>query len=75
MRKDNRLVSYTEFAVEVMDKDNHFVTQLEVFKTYEEACRYVEWFDLGTLDDGEWLSIIFIDYDENDNEVEFGTVC
>lgn len=64
---------YTEYAVEV-NNDKGFVKQIDVFTTYEEAEAFADNYK-EPLDDGEYLNIIFIDYDENGNEVEFGTVC
>lgn len=66
-------VAYTEFAVEV-NNDKGFVRQIDVFKTYEAAEEFVDNYEK-PLDWGEYLNIIFIDYDENDNEIAFGTVC
>ena len=67
-------VAYTEYAVEVND-ENGFVRQIDVFKTYEEAEEFVNTCDKDILYDGEYLNIIFIDYDEYGNEITFGTVC
>ena len=60
----------TEFAVELNDKYG-FVEQIDVFDSYEEAeifaANYRE-----PLASGEYLNIIFIDYDEFDNEIGIG---
>ena len=66
-------VAYTEYAVEI-NNNKGFVRQIDVFSIYEEAEYFVENYK-EPLNDGEYLSIIFIDYDENDNEIDFGTVC
>lgn len=69
-------VAYTEFAVEVMDmRDDSFIRQLAVFPTYDEAERYFDECDESEFDKYEYLNIIYIDYDENDNEIGFGTYC
>lgn len=65
--------TYTEYAVEV-NNDNGFVRQIEVFDSYEKACEFVDEYNEFLVED-EYLNIIFIDYDENDNEIGFGTVC
>ena len=71
-------IAYTEYAVEVMEKDNKgypkFVRQIDVFPTYEDACSFVDTYK-EPLCDGEYLNIIFIDYDEYGDEIAFGTVC
>ena len=69
----NKIVSYTEYAVEINNEEG-FVKQIDVFGTYEEAENFVNNYK-EPLDDGEYLNIIFIDYDENENEIDFGTVC
>ena len=65
--------AYTEYAVEV---NNHkgFVRQIEVFNSYDMASKFAQNYK-EPLGDDEYLNIIFIDYDENDNEIGFGTVC
>ena len=67
------MVAYTEYAVEV-NNTKGFVRQLDVFKTYEEAEEFANNYDTPLAWD-EYLNIIFIDYDENDDEIGFGTVC
>lgn len=65
----------TEFAVEV-NNDKGFVRQIDVFKNYDEAEEFIETNkNKIQLADGEYLNIIFIDYDKNGNEINFGTVC
>lgn len=69
-------VASTEYAVEIKDKSDRFVKQVEVFPTYEEAVRCWENKENEiVLADGEYLNIIFIDYDENGDEICFGSVC
>lgn len=70
---NNKAVFSTEYAVEV-NNDKGFVRQIDVFNTYEEAEEFADNYK-EPLNDGEYLNIIFIDYDENDNEIDFGTVC
>lgn len=65
--------AYTEYAVEVNNKRG-FVRQIDVFQSYEEACEFVYHYD-GSLGFDEYLNIIFIDYNENGDEIAFGTVC
>lgn len=60
----------TEYAVEV-NNEKGFVLQLDIFPTYEEAKKFTEHYP---LNGEEFLNIIFINYDENGNEIEFGTV-
>lgn len=67
------MVAYTEYAVEV-NNEKGFVRQIDVFDSYEKACEFEEHYNEPLADD-EYLNIIFIDYDEYDNEIEFGTVC
>lgn len=67
------MVKYTEYAVEV-NNDKGFVRQIEVFDSYEKACEFAASCD-DVLFEDEYFNIIFIDYDENDNEIGFGTVC
>ena len=64
----------TEYAVEVNHERWGFVRQIEVFATYDDACDFAESYD-GELRDEEYLNIIFIDYDENGDEICFGTAC
>lgn len=69
----NNIVAYTEYAVEV-NNDKGFVRQIEVFSIYEEAEYFAENYK-EPLNDGEYLNIIYIDYDYYGNEIGFGTVC
>ena len=67
----------TEYAVELMREHNNgnkFIRQVDVFDTYEEACEFADNYKEPLADD-EYLNIIFIDYNENGDEIEFGTVC
>lgn len=65
----------TEYAVEV-NNDKGFVRQIDVFKNYDEAEEFIETNkNKIQLADDEYLNIIFIDYDKNGNEINFGTVC
>lgn len=66
-------VAYTEYAVEI-NNDKGFVRQMDVFDSYKAAEDFVNKYDK-PLDSDEYLNIIFIDYDEHGNEIEFGTVC
>jgi hypothetical protein len=65
--------NHTEYAVEVNNKRG-FVRQIDVFDTYEEACEFADNCN-EPLEDDEYISIIFIDYNENGDEIAFGTVC
>lgn len=69
----NRTVSYTEYAVEV-NNDKGFIRQIDVFNTYEEAEYFTEHYE-EPLNDKEYLNIIFIDYDEDGDEIGFHSVC
>ena len=69
----NKTVNYTEYAVEV-NNDKGFVRQIEVFSTYEQAEDFANKYK-EPLKEEEYLNIIFIDYDENGDEIQFGTVC
>ena len=64
--------AYTEYAVEV-NNENGFLRQIDVFQSYEEAVKFSE---IGNvkLSDDEYINIIAIEYDENDNEIGFYTV-
>lgn len=66
-------VAYTEYAVEI-NNNKGFVKQLDIFQTYEEAEQFCNEYS-EPLDDEQYSNIIFIDYDEEDNEIEFGTAC
>lgn len=63
----------TEYAVEINDKNYKFVRQIDVFDTYEEAEYFME-NNNEQLKDGEYFNIIYIDYDENGDEIGFGSV-
>lgn len=69
----SKTVAYTEYAVEI-NNDKGFVNQIDVFSTYEQAKDFVKNYNK-SLKDGEYLNIIFIDYNENGDEIGFGTVC
>lgn len=71
MRNDT--VAYTEYAVEI-NNDKGFIRQIDVFSSYEQAEEFADNYK-EPLNKGEYLNIIFIDYDENDNEIDFGTIC
>ena len=62
----------TEYAVEV-NNPKGFVRQIELFDTYEEADEFASNYD-GQLLNDEYLNIIFIDYDEDGDEIGFGSV-
>ena len=68
----NKNIARTEYAVEVNNKKG-FVRQIEIFQTYEEAENFVKITD-EELNEDEYFNIIFIDYDKDDNEIDFGTV-
>lgn len=70
--KMTKEVYSTEYAVEV-NNENGFLRQLEVFQTYEEAEQFVKNYHK-SLNDDEYLNIIFIDYNKNGDEIGFGTV-
>ena len=63
----------TEYAVEINDKNHKFLRQIEVFKSYEEVVNFVDTTEI-ELNEGEYFNIIFIDYDENGDEIGFGSV-
>lgn len=65
-------IANTEYAVEV-NKEDKFVRQLDVFDTYEKAVCFMENCN-EPLSDGEYLNIIFIDYNENGDEIGFCSV-
>ena len=68
----NKNIARTEYAVEVNNKKG-FVRQIEIFQTYEEAENFVKITD-EELNEDEYFNIIFIDYDKDENEIDFGTV-
>ena len=70
---DHSRGAYTEYAVEI-NGEIGFVRQIDVFDTYEEAKEFVDNYT-GVLLDDEYLNIIFIDYDEDGDEIALGTVC
>ena len=70
---DNPAQGWTEYAVEINNEEG-FVRQLDVFRSYEEVCDFADNCN-EPLKDDEYLNIIFIDYNENGDEVAFGTVC
>lgn len=67
------MICRTEYAVEVNNSKDIFVEQIDVFQTYEEAVEFMENYK-EPLSDGEYLNIIYIDYDENGDEFGFGSV-
>jgi hypothetical protein len=69
----NEKCAYTEYAVEI-NNDEGFVRQIDVFTSYKKAETFANNYK-EPLRDEEYINIIFIDYDENDNEIGFGTVC
>ena len=69
----NQKYAYTEYAVE-LNNENGFVKQIEVFNSYEDAEKFADTYD-EDMSDNEYLNIIFIDYNENGDEIGFGTVC
>lgn len=62
----------TEYAVEV-NNEKGFVRQIDVFQTIEEAQEFAKHGDT-KLEDGEYINIIWIDYDENGDEIGFGSM-
>lgn len=64
---------YTEYAVEVHDEKG-FNRPLDVFDSYEKAEAFCDSYDKSELADDEWLSIVFIDYNKDGNEICCGTV-
>lgn len=64
--------AYTEYFVEV-NNESGFVKQLEVFQTYEEAVKFIDDYN-EPLNKNEYLNIIFVDYNENGDEIAFGSV-
>lgn len=69
----SKTIAYTEYAVEI-NNDNGFVRQLDTFSSYEEAEEFAKTCKEPLAED-EYINIIFIDYNENDDEIAFGTVC
>lgn len=64
--------AYTDYFVEV-NNESGFVRQLEVFQTYEEAVKFTDDYN-EPLNKNEYLNIIFVDYNENGDEIAFGSV-
>ena len=62
----------TEYAVEV-NNEKGFVRQIDVFQTIEEAQEFTKHGDI-KLEDGEYINIIWIEYDENGDEIGFGSM-
>ena len=60
----------TEYAVEIYNKNNKFIEQVDVFNTYEEAETFIKEIDIDIdIDkDSEHFGIIEIEYDD-DNEI------
>ena len=73
MNRNAKECAYTEYAVEV-NNDKGFVRQIDVFSSHEEAEVFAENYDEEQLNYDEYLNIIFIDYDENGDEIDFGSV-
>lgn len=72
---NQKQVASTEYAVEV-NNDKGFIRQIDVFENYDEAEEFIETNkNRIQLADDEYLNIIFIDYDKNGDEINFGTVC
>lgn len=67
-----REVAYTEYAVEVNDEKG-FEYQVDIFPTIEAAINYAKSSDI-KLKDGQYINIIWIDYDKNGNEIAFGSM-
>lgn len=69
-------MAYTEYAVEMNDIGaGRFKRQIDVFPTYEEAVEFAESdYALSLVLDGEYLNIIYIDYDDNGDEVDWGSM-
>ena len=64
----------TEYAVEVYNKyHDNFVEQIDVFKTYEEAQRYIKETDIDIDKDSEYFEITEIEYDDDDDEIGIRT--
>ena len=68
----NTIVVDTDYIVEV-NNDRGFVRQLEAFETLEAADNYAENSNI-ELKEGEYLNIIFVDYNYNGDEIDFGSV-
>ena len=64
--------AYTDYFVEV-NNESGFVRQFEVFQTYEEAVKFTDDYN-EPLNKNEYLNIIFVDYNENGDEIAFGSV-
>ena len=60
----------TEYAVEI-NNGRRFIRQIELFDTYEEADEFASNYNEPLLD-GEYLNIIFIEYDEDGDEIGVG---
>lgn len=68
----DRKVHKEEFAVEV-NNENGLVKQIDVFQTLEEADKFIKEYN-EPLEEDEFLNIICIEYDENEDEIEFYSV-
>ena len=65
----------TEYAVEIYNKyHDNFVEQIDVFDTYEEACRFIKETDIEIDKDSEYWEITEIEYDDDDNEIGIGLI-
>lgn len=67
------MICETNYAVEVNNANDTFLRQVAEFETFEEAETFQEKCNL-PLRNGEYLNIIYIDYDENGDEVGYGSV-
>lgn len=68
----NKEVYKEEFAVEI-NNDNGFVRQIDVFDTLEEADEFIKEYNK-PLEEDEFLNIICIEYNENEDEIGFYSV-
>lgn len=61
-----------EFAVEI-NNENGFVKQIDVFRTLEEADKFAKEYK-EPLEEDEYLNIICIEYNKNEDEIGFYSV-
>lgn len=66
-------MSETEYAVDIVDKNGKFLEQVDVFGSYEEANEFLNDNDV-ELKRGEQLNLIFIDYSDNGDEIQVGSI-
>ena len=65
-------VANTEYALEVLNKaDGEFVRQIDIYQDFETAYENIETYK-EEIEENEFLSITYIDYDENENELRHG---